>query len=527
LKTLFSVFFFFLIIAKSFSVVNYRNGNYYQEFVDLIITPELGAPLAFKRTYNSASDFEGLFGLGWGSTFETRAETLDNLITIKMSGNGRQLLFVPASADLAGILDSKLKELQKKYQLKDEAFASFKARLLNDPKALVQELGPLQSGVTQEGSYKSVLNDGLSIVVDRTKIDFMDEEGIVWSFDRQGNLKKWKHPTGLEFVASYKNGQLLSMGSSKYFFEFERTPQGAIKSLKVEGKNAKYQMDKGFLKKSVSQNGETFDYEYDKDRLVLIQGENFKEVISYLPATGEVMSVIDSNNKRIDYKFSSKLVPHEIRRAEVTGPEGTAIYEYEYRAGKDGNYLYRRSTTSQRAKQEVIFDDCCGRPLFVKDQTGTYELKYDEKGLPLSLKLPKEGEHAWLWNEKSQLVTYKSPTEVRTYSYDSYGPSEVVSSEKGTLKIKRGANNKVIEASFKDVSGKQKTYKFQHAPKGGLALVTDQGDKVFLKELEDGRWKVDNSRPSNAKAKLEMLSWLNNYQDLATPPLPQAFLPTF
>jgi RHS repeat-associated protein len=61
--------------------VNLKNGNLYYPVVDVSI-PCLGFPLEVKRSYNSRSQYKGIFGFGWSSNLDLKAEVKENHIAI-------------------------------------------------------------------------------------------------------------------------------------------------------------------------------------------------------------------------------------------------------------------------------------------------------------------------------------------------------------------------------------------------------------------------------------------------------------
>jgi YD repeat-containing protein len=519
-----------LNISNVFAVVNYRNGNYFQEFTDLIIPLKTGANLNFKRAYNSASSYEGIFGRGWGSSFEVGVSVLPNAIIIKEMGNGKNHLFVPKGSSVEKNLEESFKKLKEKSVLKDDAFTKYKNRLLLDPQALQEELAPLvKDAKAEDGEYHNESDPRLKLKIKAGQVEFLDSEGSLWNFDAKGILKSWAHPSGVKFNAQYVQGILDSLLSPQLTIQFIRTPQGAIKSIGVGTKSAKYTMDRGALTNSVDQNSASYSYEYDQGKMVKISGKEFSEEIKYSLQTGEVASVTDLNGRTTNYKFFSQTQPTAIRRAEIkTAGEVPVTYEYEERVGKIGPYLYRRMIQKGTHKQQTIFDDCCGRPLTVQDGEKKSEFTYNEKGLPLSLVEANGAVHSWTWNEKDELVKYSNPKDERTYTYDSFGPTLVVSKLMGSISLKRDQAGRIIQSTVVSADGSKKNLTFSHSPDGKMmALVNEKGQKAFLKEIGPGNWEVDDSKPSDLKAKLELLGWLQKYQELAKPPYPQQWLPTF
>ena len=66
-----------IVAATAGAVVDMKNANYANTWTDLIV-PGSGYDLRVQRTYNSRSLFNGVFGFGWCSDFETTLEVNSN-----------------------------------------------------------------------------------------------------------------------------------------------------------------------------------------------------------------------------------------------------------------------------------------------------------------------------------------------------------------------------------------------------------------------------------------------------------------
>jgi hypothetical protein len=530
MKSLFLGLFLILASIPIFGVVNYRNGNYFQEFSDLVVSLNSGSSLIFKRSYNSASSFSGIFGKGWGSTFETTLSILPDTVIIKEMGNGKNHIFVPKGSTIEKSLEEAFQKLKNKSILKEDSFSNFKNRLMLDPHALEVELESLsKDAAAKNGDYENLSEPSQRMLVKKDQVEFWDTDGTYWKFDLAGKIKEWTHSSGLKFTPQFNQEKLVSMMSPSAFIQFERTPQNSIKLIKIGKKTSKYIMEKGELAKSTDQAGESYSYEYDQNKLSKISGKDFSESIKYSLTTGEVASVTDKSESKTDYKFYSQAHPHSVRKVEVKSPKGiSATYEYEERVGKVGPYLYRRMIQKGNHKQQVIFDDCCGRPLSVQKGDKKSEYKYNEAGLPVNLVESDGSKHSWTWNDKDELLKYSNPKDVRTYTYDAFGVSLVVSKGQGSMSIKRNPQGKIVESVVTHPDGTKKQFVFGHFPDGKLMIfTTEKGKKAYLKETSPENWEIDKSKSNDLKAKLELLGWLQKYQDLARAPYPQEWMPTF
>ncbi|MEQ1663892.1 MAG: DUF6531 domain-containing protein, partial [Bdellovibrionales bacterium] len=79
------------------ALVDMRNANYSDTWTDLQVRGP-GYNLALKRSYNSRTLYNGMFGFGWCTDFETKLEvTPENNLRITQCGAGAEVEFTQAS----------------------------------------------------------------------------------------------------------------------------------------------------------------------------------------------------------------------------------------------------------------------------------------------------------------------------------------------------------------------------------------------------------------------------------------------
>ena len=87
-----------LLILFSFSanaIVDMKSANYSESWSDLMV-PGVGYDLRVNRTYNSRSLFNGMFGFGWCSDFETKIEvTTESNLRLTECGAGMEITYTP------------------------------------------------------------------------------------------------------------------------------------------------------------------------------------------------------------------------------------------------------------------------------------------------------------------------------------------------------------------------------------------------------------------------------------------------
>src|SRR6218665_886045 len=108
--------------ASASALVAIGNGNYFIGFTDMEHEAPLNSfQLKIQRTYNSRSQFDGLFGYGWGSDYEAfLLPSADGSVVIQESGGGDKTRFSPKEFSKAA-LESQVDRLLDAYGKKEKA----------------------------------------------------------------------------------------------------------------------------------------------------------------------------------------------------------------------------------------------------------------------------------------------------------------------------------------------------------------------------------------------------------------------
>src|ERR1700678_2766545 len=85
-----------LVSYSAQALVDLKNANYSDAWVDLIL-PGSGYDLKVERAYNSRTLFNGMFGFGWCSEFETALEiTAEGNLKYNECGAGSETVYQAA-----------------------------------------------------------------------------------------------------------------------------------------------------------------------------------------------------------------------------------------------------------------------------------------------------------------------------------------------------------------------------------------------------------------------------------------------
>ena len=189
------IIFLLIIVFSSIShgSVDMRLANYFDSWTDLEI-PGTGYNLRVTRTYNSRSLFNGMFGFGWCSAFETKFETqADGSIKLKECGDGRATLYVLknfSGQDTKKAVDQIIGEIRKSRRLPKARIRKLRARLLSDSQMRQNYARQykVSSRIMRGKTYYALGNSIETLVQKGNYYERILPDGTKQRFDRQGRL---------------------------------------------------------------------------------------------------------------------------------------------------------------------------------------------------------------------------------------------------------------------------------------------------------------------------------------------------
>lgn len=450
-------------IPSASALVAIGNGNYFIGFTDL----EHDAPinsfqLKIQRTYNSRSQFDGLFGYGWGSDYEAfLVPSADGSVVIQESGGGDKTRFSPkdfSKADLAKTLDRLLEAYAKKEKAPASRVKEMREKLLVDANArdelsrtvgVFPELpvgtklfstqrGDKQTVTVIKGGYVREYGDGKQELFN-VKVDVADQgldparqrilKGVLkvsrlvdpvrkaqvfYNYDKNGRLvtitDKKTQTVRVTYNTAGKVSMVTDSKGNKATYEYCDAGSALYNSAKKCGK--------GDLVLSRDTTGNSYSFQYDSlHNLVRIgypkdgkPDQEFEE-IAYWPvnseAEGGVRSVKNQNGVLVEYKYwrdpkdRDGRYRTEVKTTYAGGRTSNTSYEYEEKKRADGSrYRYKLTSIIDNEKTETIYNECCGQPLQIVDSTGTTKFEYyGASGLPKEKDSPSENVQ-WQYHPK-------------------------------------------------------------------------------------------------------------------------------
>lgn len=504
-----------------------KNANFADSWIDYR-SNGTGYQLKVQRTYNSRSTFDGMFGFGWCSDFETKLEVLpDSSLKVIECGGGLEVVYSNGK-ELKGLELSryinKLVSLSKKVNPRLQK--PYLDRLKKDLKsnqflreALAKKLGvkgKIENNATffargrggekityKENFYKRTLSDG-------TYQKFNAKGKLVSVYDRNSNFLSFVYLKDELKQISDNNGRRL---------DFKYYKNGKVREIKTpELKLLSYKYDGDDLAFAMNAWKKPYSYKYDSlHNLTDIKfPDKSTRKVTYNKDKDLVIGFKDRSNCQEDYVYKgSKDNPRNHYWSLVTKKcngklTNKSKYEFWHRKKSDGTgkYLYRVVSDNNGDITDVIYHDIFGKPLSVKENKSRTWFKYNNFGLVTEKKTPlekmfydydpvckkisltKKEEYKDITNRKK--ITYKESTK---FSYDKpkCNLSFALNSKGTKVKVgydRYGRINKLIDQSQKyvqliydEASGKPKLIK--RPGLGSIRVLYDE--KGELKDVKSAQ----------------------------------------
>lgn len=538
--------------TSAFALVDMKNANYTNTWTDMEV-PGPGYDLKVTRTYNSRSLFNGMFGFGWCSEFETQMEVLpEGNIKVKECGDGVSIVYSPRELNRADIdktindIITKMKA-EKKVGQTEAVFNDLRTKLFEDDEKrseLARQYGiavPVKEGtkffangkelehfVFQKTFYTRNLADG-------SAQRFNLEGRLIAQYDKNGNFLKFTYEKDLISQIEDNNSRRLSF---KYY------PNKKVQ--KITGPNgllSEYRfanLDDLNMVKNAWRNVYAYDYDElhnltkatwpDKTFISLKYDKKNDWVIGFTDRDKCVETYgyeMSANDPRNHYWSTVKKV------CEGNKVVAENRYEFWYKQRADGQYFLQRVLTSISGNTtDIVYHEIFGKPVSIRRNADRVTYEYYADGQVKS-KATTNSKMAFLYDDASKKVS-----EVSITMSDEKG-KEV---SKRTTQFKYDPKGNLTYAQNSD--GQKITMTYDN--RGRIATITDQAKKLVKIEYEErfgkpwivtrpglGTIKVSykpNGEIQNVESKegpsvaMQVASTFNNLLDIIAPATAELYL---
>ena len=494
-----------LFPSVSHAIVDMKNANYSETWIDVTLTGT-GYPLRVNRAYNSRSVFNGMFGFGWCSDFETVIEKLpEGRLKLTECGAGQEILYTPAKYDRATV--AKLNEQliahykKKNPQVTAEALETFKTQLAGSE--FMRTEWAKDAGVPAPEAQKGTVYASDSLAVEQIVFDGsaytrtlsdgtlqkFDSNGRVTAFyDKNGNFLKFTYRGNLLNDVTDNNGRKLS---------FNYYPNRRIKEILAPGNirsEYKYKGEDLIEVKNMWKNTYTYQYSETHNLVRINFPDKTFKALTYSEKKDWVTSFtyrsIGSGSCVENYVYDmDKENPRDHFWSIVTKRCGTEIvnesrFEFWHKPNPKGpgKYLSRTLTKSPSDSLDVTYHSEFGRPLVIKRNGSTTTFEYFPNGL---IKEKTTSNARMVFEYKNQ---YNKVSKVTTDFFDDKGKAvkrrqtDFSYDNKSNLIAARNSDGQSVRLTYDD--------------RGRIATIADQAKKeVMIKYDEKSGKPAQITRP--------------------------------
>ncbi len=484
-----------LLSMKAYGLVDMNNAGYTNSWVDMEI-PGNGYDMRILRAYKSRTIYNGMFGFGWCSEYETKLQlTAEGSVKISECGDGQEIIFSAKELTKAEVdktitsIIAKMKADKKFSSSSAEYWTNLKTQLFDDQEIRSNYANQYGLGVTiKEGQKlsangKEVENVVLSKgVYTRTLVDgsyqrFSTDGKLTHMYDKNGNFLKFEYLNNLLTQIEDNNSRKINF---KYF------PNKKVQ--KITGPNSlvseyKYnQQDDLIWNKNAwaKKDTDVYNFEYNEfhnmtkaswpdKTFVAIKYDNVKDwVTSFTDREKCVESYkyeVSTTNPKYNYWSTAK---------KVCGKETVANNRYEFwhkQLATGEVILSRVQTVTNGNTRDITYHETLGKPITIKNNADRVDFEYFADGLV-------KAKTAGLTKiEYSYDDTNKKVSSVKSILMND--KNKQISSK--TTQFKYDAKGNLVNAENTEGQKIVMTYDL----KGRIQTITDQAKKVVKIDYEE------------------------------------------
>ncbi|XGC80957.1 DUF6531 domain-containing protein [Bdellovibrio bacteriovorus] len=482
--------FAFLFSAQAYALVDMKNANYSNTWIDMDV-PGSGYDLKIVRTYNSRSLFNGMFGFGWCSDFETSMEVnAEGNIKVKECGGGLEVTFSPREVtrkEVEGTINSIINKMkaEKKVGVTEAYITSLKTQLLEDDN--------LRSDFASRYGISVSVREGTKFYANGREVEhfvfnkthytrnlpdgsaqrFSPQGKLTHIYDKNGNYLKFDYDKDVIATVQDNNGRRLNF---KYYQNKKvksiTGPNGLMADYKFANLDDLASVKNAWLK--------TYTYEYDELHNLTKAGWPDKSFIAikYDKKNDWVIAFADRDKciEQYKYEFSENDPKNHYWSTvkKTCGKEVTADNKYEFwhDQRKDGQYYLQRVLTSVNGNvTDISYHPVFGKPVSIRRNTERVSYEYYPDGL-VKVKASPTVRMAFEYDSALKKVssvssTYfndkgqKALTKATQFKYDA----------KGNLVFAQNSDGQKINMTYDN--------------RGRIATITDHAKKVVKIEYEE------------------------------------------
>jgi YD repeat-containing protein len=496
----------FAFASSAFAIVDMKSANYSESWTDLTV-PGVGYDLRVNRSYNSRSLFNGLFGFGWCSDYETKIEvTPESNLKLTECGAGLEVIYSAKNFNPAKV-DTTIKmivaEIRKKRpDLKADYVANLEKELkVND--FMREEFsrrmnikGKVEDGVVymangkeaenvtlKSGVYKRTLADGTYQLFDAAT------GHMTHMYDKNQNYLKLQWERDVLTTVADNLGRKLT-------FKYNASNKKVQQITGPNGLVAKYVIKGEDLAEATDAKGKKYKYSYDDvHNLTRVDYDGVYKALTYNKDKDWVTSFRNPKGCMETYDYQmSKDDPKNHFWSNVVKKCGDKItnqskYEFFHRMRPDntGAYLYRVRTEINSSVTDIVYHETFGKPISVIRDNQKTDYTYYDNGF---VKTKREPGRTLAFEYKNSCSKLSLLT---TQIFDDHPIADAKPTRK-TAQAKSEKALKTIRTKFSYEPAKcnlltaetseGQSVKLQYDPQGRISQIEDQSKKLVKIKYE-------------------------------------------
>jgi len=448
------------------AAVDIKSGAYTIRRTDQSLENEFSG-FSIDRVYNSTVGYDGLFGFGWCSSFETFLRVVaKGQIAVVECGAGQVKVFNSAEfkeANTAAAVDVLATEMQKSGQTMTPVTRNELMISRHKRTKMIGKFGLKFEVSKTPYSIFPFVNDE-QITFSNNQYTLTADSGLIRTFDAAGRLIQQKHKRGDTVKLSYdKNGRLASAESQRgQSFKFKLDESGHVVELRGLSETTRYKYKGPLLVKVEQKSGDEI-YDYTDDLMTLVQIGNRKTDLKYNPST-RFVSQLKGQDCADDYKYEIDKAGLKFKVGFTSVCQGSTpvsvTYDFEYQKAGDGT-IFQKKMTATDAKGRTTSAEYAAEGKPVRILQGGQEFKYE-------------------YDNQNRVTGKETATQRIEYSYLEKG---IISSAKVSIKGKKTSDvvhyNYDKERKLASVNLDGETIKYHYDSKSRLTKIESKSGPSF------------------------------------------------
>ncbi len=484
-----------ICFQSAHALVDMNNASYSNTWIDVEV-PGSGYDMKIIRAYKSRTIYNGIFGFGWCSNFETKLEpTPEGNIKITECGDGQEIIYSAREINKKDVdttisqiitkmkADGKIKSASAEFWKKqtDQLFEddSYRSQTARQYGIVV----PIKEGMKFMANGKEVEN----VVLSKTFYTRNLPDGSYQRYDLQGHLINMYDKNGNFLKFAYEKDLLKEIeDNNSRKLNFKYYPNKKVKQ--ITGPNGisteyKYSAQEDLIwnknmwaKRPV----DFYTYEYNEfhnltkatwpdQTFALIRYDNIKDWVTGFTDRDKCVETYKYDVAPSDPRFHYW---SEVKK--VCGKETVANnrYEFWHKQMPTGQVILSRVLTSvSGSTTDITYHDVFGKPISIKKNNEKVSFDYYSDGLIKTKSTPQS---------KVEYTHDQTSKKVSTVKFSYFNDKGKVLSTRITT-FKYDAKGNLINAENSDGQKVVMTYD----DKGRIASIIDQAKKVVKIDYED------------------------------------------